>query len=50
MNNESRGTYKEVNQIRFKNLEIIRPSLCDYSDVCILVKGITTAMNTSALA
>ena len=27
---------------------MIRPSLCDYSDVCILIKGTTTVPNTTA--
>ena len=47
INDESRGTYDEVNQIRFKNL-MLRSSLCDYSDAYVLVKGIITAINTAA--
>ena len=47
INDESRGTYDEVNQIRFKNL-MLRSSLCDYSDAYVLVRGIITAINTAA--
>ena len=36
--NHERGTYKEDNQSRFKSL-MLRSSLCDNSDACILVKG-----------
>ena len=31
MNDESRGTYNESNQIKLKTL-MIRPNLCGYSD------------------
>ena len=44
---ESRGTYDEVNQITFKT-SMLRSSLCDYSDVYVLAKGIITAINTAA--
>ena len=37
INDESRGTYNEDNQIRFKT-SILRSSLCDYSHAYILVK------------
>ena len=47
INHESRGTYYEDNQIRFKT-SILRSSLCDYSDAYILVKGTITAENTAA--
>ena len=39
INNESRETYNEDNQIRFKT-SMSRSSLCDYSDAYILAKGI----------
>ena len=42
INDESRGTYKKSNQIKFKN-SMIRSNLCDYSDAYILISGnITT--------
>ena len=48
INDESRGTYNEDNQIRFKAL-VLRSRLCDYSDAYILVKGaITVAPATAA--
>ena len=36
---EARGTYNTNTQIRFKT-SILRSSLCDYSDVYVLIKGI----------
>ena len=46
INDESRGTYKKDNQIRFKTLML---SLSDYSDVSVLVKvPITIAPATAA--
>ena len=36
INYESRGTYNEDNQIRFKT-SMLRSSLCDYNDAYILV-------------
>ena len=42
VNDESRGTYNEDNQIKFQT-SVLRSSLCDYSDAYILVKGIVTA-------
>ena len=48
INDESRGTYKKDDQIRFKT-SILRSSLCNYSDAYILVKGtITIAQETAA--
>ena len=41
INDDSRGTYNEHNQIRFKT-SMLRSSLCDYSDAYILVKGTIT--------
>ena len=46
INNESRGTYNEDNQIRFKT-SILRSSLCDYSNAYILVKGAITVTDTA---
>ena len=48
INDESRGTYKQDDQIRFKT-SMLRSSLCDYSDANILVKRtITVAQETAA--
>ena len=48
INDESRGTYNEDNQIRFRT-SLLRSSLCDYSDAYLLVKGtITVAPATTA--
>ena len=38
INDKSRGTYNVNRQIKFKTT-MLKPSLCDYSDACILVKG-----------
>ena len=38
INDESRGAYNANSQIKFKTA-ILKSSLCDYSDVYILVKG-----------
>ena len=46
-NDESRGTYNVDSQIRFKTT-MLKSSLCDYSDVYILVKGTITVNNTPA--
>ena len=49
INDESRGTYTG-NYIRFKTT-MLRPSLCDYADAYILVKGtisITSAGDDAA--
>ena len=48
INDESRGTYNEDNQVRFKT-SMLMSSLCGYSDGYILVKGtITVAEETAA--
>ena len=45
INDESKGTYNVNSQIKFKTT-MLKSSLCDYSDACILVKGkITIAVN-----
>ena len=46
---EARGTYSPNKQIKFKT-SMLRSSLCDYSDACILVKGDVTVNNTAAAA
>ena len=38
INDESRATYNVNNQIKFKTT-VLKPSLCNYSDAHILVKG-----------
>ena len=47
INDESRGTYSVNRQIIFKT-SMLRSSLCDYSDACILVKGNITVNNIAA--
>ena len=47
INDESRGTYNVNSQIKFKTT-MLKSSLCDYSDVYILVKGTITVNNTAA--
>ena len=47
-NDESRGTYHVTDQIKFKTA-MLRPSLCDYSEAFILVKGTITVYETSAV-
>ena len=49
MNDDSRGTYNTNSQIRFKT-SMLKPSLCDYSDEYILVKGTIIMLNTAAAA
>ena len=45
INDDIRGAYSPNKQIRFK-VAMLRSSLCDYSDVYILVKGNITVNNT----
>ena len=47
INDESRGAYNVNSQIKFKTT-MLKSSLCDYSDACILVKGSITVNNTAA--
>ena len=47
MNDESRGTYNNNSQIKFKT-RMLKSSLCDYSDAYILVKGTIAVHNTAA--
>ena len=47
INDDVRGTYSLNKQIKFKT-SMLRSSLCDYSDACILVKGNITVNNTAA--
>ena len=46
INDEARGTYSPNKQIKFKT-SMLRSSICDYSDACILVKGNITVNNTA---
>ena len=46
-NDEPRGTYSHNKQIKFKT-STLRPSLSDYSDAYILVKGNITVNNPAA--
>ena len=41
ISDESRGTYKDSHQIKFKT-SMIKSNLCDYSDTYILVSGTIT--------
>ena len=43
------GTYKTNSQIKFKTL-MLKSSLCDYSDVYILLSGTITVENTGTAA
>ena len=47
INDESRGAYNVNSQIKFKTA-MLKSSLCDYSDVYILVKGTISVNNTAA--
>ena len=47
INHESRGTYNEDNQIRFKT-SMLGSRLCDYSNSYRLVKGTKTVENKAA--
>ena len=49
INDESRGVYNVNSQIKFKTA-MLKSSLCDYSDVNILVKGTITVDNTGTAA
>ena len=47
INDESRGAYKDRNQIKFK-ASIMRSNLCDYSDAYILVSRTMTITGAGA--
>ena len=47
INDDIRGAYFPNKQIRLKTA-MLRSSLCDCSDACILVKGNITVNNTAA--
>ena len=49
INDDLRGAYSPNKQIRFITA-MLRSSLCDYSDVYILVKGNISVSNTAAAA
>ena len=44
INDDLRETYKSNSQIKFKT-SMLKPSLCDYSDAYIHVKGTATVRN-----
>ena len=46
IDDESRRTYEEINQIRIKTA-MLRSSLCNYIDVHIFLKGAITVTNTA---
>ena len=46
INDESRGTYNVDSQVRFKTT-MLKPSLGNYSDAYIHVKGTTTVNDTA---
>ena len=46
INDEAKGPYSPNKQIKFKT-SMLRSSICDYSDACILVKGNITVNNTA---
>ena len=47
INDESRGVYNVSSQIKFKTT-MLKSSLCDYSDACILVKRTITIAGAGA--
>ena len=49
VNHESHGVYNIGSQTKIKT-SMLRSSLCDYSDGCILVKGTITVPNTGTAA
>ena len=46
INDNIRGAYSPNKEIKFKTA-MLRSSLCDFSDACILVKGNITVNNTA---
>ena len=49
INDDKRGTYNTNSQINFKTL-MLKSSLCDYSDLCILLSGTITIPNIGTAA
>ena len=47
INNDIRSAYSRNKQIRFKTA-MLRSSLCDYRDACVLVKGNISVNNNAA--
>ena len=47
INNDPHETYNSVSQIRFKT-SMVKSSLCDYSDACILLKETITITGRGA--
>ena len=41
INYQSKGVYNTISEVRFKTT-MLKSSLCDYGDACILVKGTIT--------
>ena len=46
INDDARGIYNTNSQIKFKT-SMLKSSLCDYSDACILVQGAITVPNAA---
>ena len=46
-NYDTRETNNTISQIKF-NIEMVKLSFCDWSDACILLKGILIAADNSA--
>ena len=49
INDDKRGKYNTNSQINFKTL-MLKSSLCDYSDLCILLSGTITIPNIGTAA
>ena len=47
INDESAGVYNSNNQIKFRTT-MLKPSLCDYNNAYIIVKGTITVNDTAA--
>ena len=47
INDESTGVYNINNQIKFRTT-MLKPSLCDYNNAYIIVKGTITVNDTAA--
>ena len=47
INDESSGVYNTNNQIKFRTT-MLNPSLCDYNNAYIIVKGTITVNDTAA--
>ena len=47
IDNDARGTYNKKSQIKLKT-SMLKSSLCDYNDACMLVSGTTTVTELEA--